>query len=69
LRPFDFNNDSKTHLKCGANLTFLKYLYLTTGFDDFISDEGGSSFFIGAGLQFEDDDIKYLLTSAPIPTR
>ena len=69
FEAFDFNNDSKTHLKCGANLTFLKYLYLTTGFDDFISDEGGSSFFIGAGLQFEDDDIKYLLTSAPIPTR
>ena len=69
LEAFDFDPDRKPHLKGGADLTFFKYLYLTAGFDDFISDEGRSSFFVGVGLRFEDDDIKYLLTSAPIPTR
>jgi len=69
LEAFDFDSDSRTHLKFGANLSFLKYLYLTAGFDDFISDEDESSFFVGAGLRFEDDDIKYLLTNAPIPTQ
>ncbi len=69
IEAFDFSSDSdeKTHLKGYADFSFFKYLYLTAGFDDFISDQGESSFFIGAGLTFRDDDIKYLLTSAPIP--
>lgn len=67
LEAFDFNIDREAHLKGGVDFTFFKYLYLTAGFDDFLNDEGNSSFFIGAGLRFEDDDIKYLLTSVPIP--
>ncbi len=67
FEAFDFSTDERTHLKSGVDFTFFKYLYLTTGFDDFINDEGRSSFFVGAGLRFEDDDIKYLLTDAPIP--
>lgn len=69
LEAFDFNTDREAHLKGGVDFTFFKYLYLTAGFDDFLNDEGDSSFFFGAGLRFEDDDIKYLLTSAPIPTQ
>jgi len=69
LEAFDFNADREAHLKAGADFTFFKYLYLTAGFDNFLNDEDGSSFFVGAGLRFEDDDIKYLLTSAPIPTQ
>ena len=69
LEAFDFDTDRETHLKSGVDFSFFKYLYLTAGFDDFISDEGRSSFFIGAGLRFEDDDLKYLLTSAPLPTQ
>jgi len=67
LEAFDFNTDREAHLKGGVDFTFFKYLYLTAGFDDFLNDEDDSSFFIGVGLRFEDDDIKYLLTSAPIP--
>lgn len=67
LEAFDFNIDRAAHLKGAVDFTFFKYLYLTAGFDDFLNDEGDSSFFIGAGLRFEDDDIKYLLTSVPIP--
>lgn len=67
LEAFDFNIDREAHLKGAVDFTFFKYLYLTAGFDDFLNDEGDSSFFIGAGLKFEDDDIKYLLTSVPIP--
>ena len=67
LEAFDFNIDREAHLKGAVDFTFFKYLYLTAGFDDFLNDEGNSSFFIGAGLRFEDDDIKYLLTSVPIP--
>jgi len=49
FEAFDFDNDSRTHLKFGANLSFLKYLYLTAGFDDFISDEDNSSFLLALG--------------------
>ena len=69
FEAFDFDTDTRSHLKAGVDFSFFKYLYLTAGFDDFISDEGRSSFFVGAGLRFEDDDLKYLLTSAPIPTQ
>ncbi len=68
LQAFDFDIDRRAHLKAGVDLSFFKYLYLTAGYDDFISDEGMSSFFVGAGLVFTDDDIKYLLISAPVPT-
>jgi len=69
FEAFDFDTDTRSHLKARVDFSFFKYLYLTAGFDDFISDEGRSSFFVGAGLKFEDDDLKYLLTSAPIPTQ
>jgi len=68
LEAFDFDIDRRAHLKAGVDFSFFKYLYLTAGYDDFISDEGMSSFFVGGGLVFTDDDIKYLLTSAPVPT-
>ena len=44
-----------------------KHLYLTAGWDDFISDQDNRSFYGGAAIRFEDDDLKYLLTSTPIP--
>jgi len=61
---FDFDNDDPPHLKAGGRLYFLKNFYLTAGVDDFASD---ASFFGGVGLSFTDDDLKYLMSSAPIP--
>ena len=65
LEAFDFDSDSEAHLKFKADFTPLKHLYITSGFDDFISDEGNESFFIGAGINFLDDDIKTLLSNLP----
>lgn len=62
---FDFSQKGNPHLKAGATLYFYKYFYLTGGYDDFASRYGNKSSFVGAGFQFDDDDIKYLLTSVP----
>jgi len=68
LEAFDFDKDKGAHLKFKADYSPLPHLHLTSGIDDFASDEGGRSFFLGAGIGFSDEDIKSLLTKIPIPT-
>jgi len=67
FEAFDFSSDRNAHLKGYADVQLFKYLYLTGGWDDFISKRGNSSGFVGFSIRFEDDDLKYLLTSTPIP--
>ena len=67
LEAFDFDPDKNAHLKFKADYRPFKYIYITSGFDDFISNEGKESFFIGAGISFADEDIKSLLSNIPIP--
>ncbi|MDO9565199.1 MAG: MlaD family protein [Candidatus Desulfaltia sp.] len=67
LEAFDFDPDRNAHLKFKADYRPFKHIYITSGFDDFISDEGKESFFVGAGISFADDDIKSLLSDIPIP--
>jgi len=67
LEAFDFDPDENAHLKFKADFTPFQHVYLTAGFDDFISDEGNESFFVGGGINFSDEDIKTLLLSAPLP--
>jgi len=67
FEAFDFDTDREPHLKVFGEYELLKHVYLSAGWDDFLSDEGNESPFIGFSIRFEDDDLKYLLTSAPIP--
>lgn len=67
FEAFDFDEDRDPHLKIYGQYRLFKHIYLSAGWDDFISDEGNESLFVGASIQFEDEDLKYLLTSAPIP--
>jgi phospholipid/cholesterol/gamma-HCH transport system substrate-binding protein len=67
FEAFDFSSDRRTHLKAAAEYQLLKHLYLNAGWDDFISDQENSSPFAGFSIRFEDDDLKYLLTTTPIP--
>lgn len=68
MEAFDFDPDENVHLKFKLDFVPFKHVYVTAGFDDFISSEGNRSLFIGAGINFMDDDIKTLLTNLPIPT-
>jgi phospholipid/cholesterol/gamma-HCH transport system substrate-binding protein len=67
MEAFDFRVDERPHLKFRADFTPFRFLYVTGGYDDFISDYGLESFFLGAGIHFSDEDIKTLLYGAPIP--
>ncbi len=67
MEAFDFDPDRNAHLKFKADFTPFQHIYLTAGFDDFISNQGKESFFVGVGISFSDEDIKTLLTDIPIP--
>ncbi|CAO0822970.1 phospholipid/cholesterol/gamma-HCH transport system substrate-binding protein [Desulfarculales bacterium] len=65
LEANDFRVDTRPHLKAAVDYKFWKYFYVTAGVDDFISEDDRANFFAGAGLNFFDDDLKFLLTNAP----
>jgi phospholipid/cholesterol/gamma-HCH transport system substrate-binding protein len=67
FEAFDFAQDRRAHLKAAAEYRFFKHLYLSAGWDDFISNQGNNSPYVGFSIRFEDDDLKYLLTTTPIP--
>lgn len=65
---WDFKGDnsfgSSAHAKFRADLNFLKYFNLVAGYDNFLNDQD-SSLFYGAGMEFEDEDIKDLFNFLP----
>ncbi len=67
FEAFDFGSDRRAHLKAGAEYQIFKHLHLSAGWDDFISNQGNRSIYGGFSIRFEDDDLKYLLTTTPIP--
>ncbi len=54
--------DRRPHLKWLNRMFFLRNIYFTFGADDFVSKRNASTF-VGAGMRFGDDDVKYLLPS------
>ena len=67
FEAFDFDDDRNAHLKMYADYRLFKHVYLTAGWDDFINNEGNESPFVGLSIIFEDEDLKYLLSSVPMP--
>jgi phospholipid/cholesterol/gamma-HCH transport system substrate-binding protein len=65
VEAFDFGRSGGAHYKAYANYNFLKYFFITTGYDD-IGVSSRRSPIVGGGLNFLDDDIKYLITGAPV---
>jgi phospholipid/cholesterol/gamma-HCH transport system substrate-binding protein len=66
---YDFpreDEDREAHTKFGAKYNFYKNLFITAGYDDVLNSET-DSWFVGAGVQFRDDDLKYLLGKVPMP--
>lgn len=65
LEAFDFGQKGNPHMKAGGTIYLSKFFFLTAGYDDFVSKVGLQSAYVGVGLQFQDEDLKYLLSSAP----
>ncbi len=67
IEAFDFRgykrlNDSRPHIKWINKAFFMNNLYTSFGLDDVCSKRGANPFF-GGGLRFNDDDLKYFLSS------
>jgi phospholipid/cholesterol/gamma-HCH transport system substrate-binding protein len=66
FEAFDFDraDELDPHFRLTAAWRPLEHIYLLGGYDDpFVSER--DSFFVGAGLRWRDDDLKYLLGSMP----
>jgi phospholipid/cholesterol/gamma-HCH transport system substrate-binding protein len=66
VQAFDFSrpNDENAHLRLTAAWVPRTHFYVLGGYDDFLVRDR-DSLFIGAGLRWRDDDLKYLLSSLP----
>jgi len=64
FQAFDFNrpNDEQPHLRLAGRWQFHPNLYLIGGYDDPLERH---SFFLGGGIRWTADNIKYLLGSIP----
>lgn len=62
LRGINRVNDTRPHVKWLNKAFFMKNLYTTFGVDDIYSKRTANPF-IGGGFRFNDDDLKYFLTS------
>jgi phospholipid/cholesterol/gamma-HCH transport system substrate-binding protein len=64
---WDFNSvraqHDSPHLKATARVHLGDYVFLQGGMDDFLNSHYSTPF-VGAGLTFEDEDLKYLLGTA-----
>ena len=63
---WDFSSDDpltkNVHAKATARLRFLTYLYVQGGYDNPFNRQLDTAF-VGGGLTFDDDDLKYLIGS------
>lgn len=57
--------NENTHVKAAARFQPFKYLFVNAGYDNFLNARRKAPF-IGIGLSFDDEDLKYLLGSVPL---
>jgi phospholipid/cholesterol/gamma-HCH transport system substrate-binding protein len=64
FEAFDFNRpqDLAPHLRLTGRWRFHPNLYLVGGYDDFLEND---SLFLGGGIRWNDDNVKYLLGALP----
>ena len=66
FEAYDFSrpNDEAPHLRLTGRYQLNPNLYIIGGYDDFIESRN-DSLFLGGGIRWNDDNIKYLLGAAP----
>ncbi|MFH1887464.1 MAG: MlaD family protein [Pseudomonadota bacterium] len=68
FEAFDFDPDRDPHLKAKVEFSPIRHLFVLGGVDDFLSNRGRESYFIGAGIRFMDDDLKTIMANVPFPS-
>ena len=59
--------DENPRLKAQARYDFHKHMFVVGGVDDIISNYDRRAFYLGAGFEFRDDDLKWVAGSIPLP--
>jgi phospholipid/cholesterol/gamma-HCH transport system substrate-binding protein len=59
-------NNLNTHVKATASWAINKLFFVNGGIDNILNVDRRAAF-LGVGLRFDDDDMKYLMGSVPIP--
>jgi phospholipid/cholesterol/gamma-HCH transport system substrate-binding protein len=59
-------DNEKAHLKATASYSLGKVFFINAGYDNPLNSRRAAPF-AGIGLRFDDEDLKYLLGSVPIP--
>jgi phospholipid/cholesterol/gamma-HCH transport system substrate-binding protein len=70
LDAWNFNStepkNDNAHMKATATWHIGKVVFVNAGYDNFLNSSRAAGF-AGIGLRFDDDDLKYLMGSVPIP--
>lgn len=70
LDSWNFNStepkNDNAHMKATATWHITKVVFVNAGYDNFLNSDRAAGF-AGVGLRFDDDDLKYLMGSVPIP--
>jgi phospholipid/cholesterol/gamma-HCH transport system substrate-binding protein len=59
-------DNDRAHVKATAAVGLGKTVFMNAGYDNFLNSRRASAF-VGLGLRFDDNDLKYLMGSVPIP--
>ncbi len=59
-------NNENPHVKATASYSLTNVLFVQAGYDNALNSKRATPF-VGLGLRFDDEDLKYLLGSVPIP--
>ncbi|HXY55136.1 MAG TPA: MlaD family protein [Nitrospirota bacterium] len=59
-------NNTRAHMKATATYDLNKFFFIDAGYDNFLNPKLAFPF-VGIGLRFSDEDLKYYLGSVPMP--
>jgi phospholipid/cholesterol/gamma-HCH transport system substrate-binding protein len=59
-------NNEHVHIRATANYDLTRTLFMNAGYDNALNPKRATPF-VGFGLRFDDEDLKYLMGSVPIP--
>lgn len=65
VEGFDFGREQGAHVKLSGRYRFYKDFFVNAGVDD-VTEREARTVFLGAGLLFSDEDLKYLLSLASL---
>ena len=70
MDAWNFNSkephNEKTHAKATLTYNVNNLIFVNAGYDNFLNKDRAHGY-VGAGLRFNDENLKYLLGSVPIP--